>query len=245
MDGTLKTFWNNFFHFDAYLSVAETSIKLNFKPVSFSENQFDIENLYHPLISNPVKNSLNTTSNVILLTGANMSGKSTFFKALSICIYLGHLGFRVPAQKCSIPYFDDINIFLNSKDDLESGFSQFMFELNNLKQIVVNAENGQHVYAVIDEMFSGTNIDDASDMFEITIKGLTKYRHCYFFISTHFSHLESFVLSCGKNVSTYFLDAKMENQQPVYTFELKKGWSDQKLGKILFENHGLGKLLTT
>ncbi len=98
-NGEAASFWKRWFLFEAYLSVSNGIARHGFTFPVFEENAFSIEGLYHPLLKNPVRNDLIASRNVILLTGPNMSGKSTLLKAVSLCVYLGHTGLAVPASK--------------------------------------------------------------------------------------------------------------------------------------------------
>src|SRR5699024_5441757 len=82
-------FWENLFQFEAYLSINFGIQKNNFTFPSFTKKHIKLIEFYHPLINKPVKNNFETTSNVIVLNGPNMSGKSTFLKAVGLCVYFG------------------------------------------------------------------------------------------------------------------------------------------------------------
>src|SRR5690606_19378861 len=126
-----------------------------------------LTDFYHPNLKNPVKNSFVNSNGVILLTGANMAGKSTFLKSLGICVYLTHIGLPVPAKYASIPFYDNLYIFINNSDDLNNGYSYFMQEVLNLKEVVINCNAGHNCFALFDELFKGTNFEDAFDILKI------------------------------------------------------------------------------
>ncbi|HXL56997.1 MAG TPA: hypothetical protein VN958_12105, partial [Chitinophagaceae bacterium] len=136
-------FWQQFFLFEAYLSIGKAIAKHGFSFPTFTDRDLSFKELYHPLIKQSVKNSLTINSNVILLTGPNMSGKSTFLKAVGLSVYLGHIGLGVPAVKAEIPYFDSISIAINLNDNILSGYSHFMSEVKNLKQVVTQSANSK------------------------------------------------------------------------------------------------------
>lgn len=115
-----------------------------------------------------------------------------------------------------------------------------MNEVVNLKQVVLNAREGKRCFAIFDELFSGTNVEDAFEICKTTIQGLCAYSGSYFFISTHIQELKS--VSNGQ-MSNYYIDCELIDDQPRFTYRLKKGWSDIKVGRILFEKQGLNKLL--
>ncbi len=138
-NGQAEAFWNRWFLFEAWLSVSKGIVKHGFVFPSFETSTFSIQGLYHPLLKNPVRNDITATRNVILLTGPNMSGKSTFLKSVSLCVYLGHAGLAVPATKAAIPFFDNISVAINLTDSIVSGYSHFMTEIITLKNVVEEA----------------------------------------------------------------------------------------------------------
>jgi DNA mismatch repair protein MutS len=237
----VRLFWQRFFLFEAWHSIAKTHKKYNFCFPEFTGGEFAITGLYHPLLKQPVKNSIEKAHHVVLLTGPNMSGKSTLLKSMGLCVYLGHLGFGVPASSCRIPFFDTICIAINLKDDLKSGYSHFLSEIKTLKEVVTEAADNKRCFAVFDELFRGTNLEDALEISTTTIQGLTKFRHSLFFISTHLHQLKELVDL--HNIDTHYIECHIKNNQPVFTYQLKTGWSDVKIGRLLFEQEGLNRLL--
>ena len=211
--------------------------------LSFNESGFSADAIYHPFLKNPVKNDVSVASNVILLTGPNMSGKSTFLKAVSICVYLAHTGLAVPASRASMPFFDTISVAINVTDSIVSGYSHFMSEIMTLKNVLVEAQKGNTCFAVFDELFRGTNIEDALEISTATIKGLTRFSQCLFFVSTHLHQLKETAEVKTNRVSTWYIDCELKDNTPVFNYKLKKGWSDLKVGRILFEKEGLNKML--
>lgn len=233
-------FWENLFLFEAYLSINWGIIKNNFTFPSFSKNHIKIIEFYHPLIKKPVKNDFETTSNVIVLNGPNMSGKSTFLKAVGLCIYFGHLGIGIPASYAEIPFFNHFSIEINRRDDILNGYSHFMTEIINLKNVVEKALNGNLCFAVFDELFSGTNVEDAFEICKTTINGLSKYENSCFLISTHIQELKNI---SNKQISNYYIDCELMDDKPTFSYKLKKGWSDIRVGRILFDKEGLNDML--
>lgn len=242
-NGDAAAFWNRWFLFEAYLSVSKCIVEHGFVFPSFDNSTFSIQGLYHPLLKNPVSNDITAIRNAILLTGPNMSGKSTFLKAISLCVYLGHQGLAVPATKAVIPFFDNISVAINLTDSTVSGYSHFMTEIITLKNVVEEASQGAKCFAVFDELFRGTNIEDALEISTATIKGLTKFTNSYFFISTHLHQLKAMEEIKNGKVATCYIECELKGKTPMFTYKLKPGWSDLKIGHILFEKEGLNNLL--
>ena len=239
----LSSFWEDFFIFEAYQSIGLGIIVNNFKFPKFSENNLLLNDFFHPLLNKPIVNSFNTNSNVIVLTGPNMSGKSTFLKAVSLCIYLGHVGIAVPASKAEIPFYEGMSVYINHRDDILNGYSHFMTEIINLKKVITQVTAGKKYFAVFDELFSGTNPEDAFEICSTTIKGLSNFKNSIFFISTHLQKLKDINAINNDNVSTYYIDCELVKNQPTFTYKLKKGWSELRVGRILFDKEGLNEML--
>lgn len=237
---TLSHFWNELFLFEAYLAISISVVQNEFTFPSFTDKRLNLTKFYHPLLENPVKNDLNTTSNVVVLNGPNMSGKSTMLRAVGLCMYLGHLGFGIPAAAGEIPFCTDFSIDINRRDDIHSGYSHFMTEIINLKEVVKSASDGNSSFAVFDELFNGTNVEDALEICRVTINGLSKFDNSIFFISTHIQELRDI---SNPKISTYHIDCKLMDDKPTFTYELKDGWSDIRVGRILFQKEGLYDLL--
>ena len=241
LENKIEKFWEDLFLFEAYLSINKAIIKNNFIFPSFEENSINLENFYHPLIKDAVKNNFTSTSKVIVLNGPNMSGKSTFLKAMSLCIYLGNIGFGIPASAAVIPFCSDFSIAINKRDDILNGYSHFMTEIVNLKNVLQKAAEEKKCFAVFDELFSGTNFEDALEISKATINGVSIYSNSYFFISTHIQELRHLT---NNNIATFYLDCDFINGVPHFTYKLKEGWSNIKVGQALFHKKGLHTLLS-
>jgi len=236
----ILSFWEDLFLFEAYLSINLGILRKNFSFPNFTEKGIKLREFYHPLIDKPVKNDFEAQSNVIVLNGPNMSGKSTFLKAVGLCIYFGHLGIGIPASIGEIPFCDHFSIEINRRDDILNGYSHFMTEVMNLKSVVENATSGKQCFAIFDELFSGTNVEDAFEICRTTINGLSKFKNSYFLISTHIQELKSV---SNDRISNYYIDCELIDGKPTFTYKLKKGWSDIRVGRILFDKEGLNQLL--
>ncbi|HEV3411168.1 MAG TPA: hypothetical protein VG101_01765 [Puia sp.] len=240
--GEVDEFWNDFFFFEACLSLAKGIVKHQFRFPAFIKEGLFIKGFYHPLIHNPVVNNIEVTETVTLITGPNMSGKSTLLKSIGLCVTLAHLGLAVPAEKCELPWFEFISIAINLNDDILNGYSHFMTEVMNLKNVLLQAHETRRCFAIFDELFRGTNPEDALAISRRTIRGLTRFRDCCFFISTHLHQLKESTLA-DRNVRTHYIDCQLVRNKPVFTYTLRDGWSDLRIGQIIFEQEGLDHLL--
>ena len=242
--GETDRFWQDFFLFEAFFSIARGIHKHSFAFPVFTEGSgIDIQDFYHPVLKAPVRNSIRTNERLVLITGPNMSGKSTLLKSVGLCMLLAHLGLAVPAASCESGYFDMLSIALHLRDDIEGGYSHFMMELQNLKRVLVAAREGKKCFAIFDELFRGTNMEDALVIAEATLSGLARFPQGCFFVSTHLHQLREPLARAGAPAGLYHLECRLEGQRPVFVYALQRGWSDLKIGQLLFIQEGLPELL--
>src|SRR5258708_5260474 len=240
-EGEMDIFWKDLFLLEAYLSVSRGIRRHDFKFPVFKEAGLSIRGFYHPLLKEPVKNSLTVRSTVILITGPNMSGKSTLLKAIGLCVLLGHLGLAVPAEECELSFFEVISIAINLNDDIQSGYSHFMSEVKTLKNVVLEATHSKRCFAIFDELFRGTNAEDALAISRTTISGLTKFTDSCFFISTHLHQLKDVVTA--DRIGMHYIECELGQGRPVFTYRLRSGWSDLKIGQVIFDQERVNELL--
>ena len=115
----------------------------------------DVENLYHPLILEPVANSIKTTK-AVLVTGSNASGKSTFLKMVAINAILAQTIHTCMATECKMSYFR-VMTSMALRDDLESKESYYIVEIKSLKRILDSAKEETPLLCIVDEVLRGTN----------------------------------------------------------------------------------------
>jgi len=233
-------FFARLFTFEALLSISQSIRERGFVFPTVADGPFSISGVYHPLLADPVRNSVSLRGTVALITGPNMAGKSTFLKSVALCVYLGHLGLAVPAEEARFPFFRDIFAHFSHTDDLHRGRSHFMNEIKNLKKAVLSASRGTPVFAVFDEIFKGTNMGDALDITRATVQGLARFDGSMFFLSTHFDELKGMATEA---FDPYFLSCTVESGVPTFSYRLEKGWSTVRIGRLLFQNEGLYDLL--
>ncbi|RAI98488.1 MutS-like protein [Chitinophaga skermanii] len=205
-----------------------------------------LERVYHVQLKQPVKNdfSLQAPAQSMFLTGANMTGKSTLLRAVSQAIYFAHLGMGVPAMAAQIPFIDHLYIAINKTDDLQKGYSHFMQEIQRVKEVIAIVKEGKRVMAVFDELFSGTNQDDAQKCLQTVLQGLSGRKNGYFIFSSHLTSLFSSV-SAMPEVSCYYMDALVQDEQVKCNYILQQGVAKQQLGWQILVNEGIPAMLTT
>ncbi|HOI88009.1 MAG TPA: hypothetical protein PLV51_09130 [Lentimicrobium sp.] len=241
--GEIVSFYNRLAEFEAMLSVSQGILKYGFVFPEISSNDLIINELYHPLVKNPVINNFSGFHNVTLLTGPNMSGKSTYLKSIGVCIWLAHIGLALPAASARIPFYTGIFVSINHSDDIARGYSHFMQEVLRVKSVLNEAVNGQKCFAVFDELFKGTNPDDALEISAATIAGMTRLNNSVFIISTHLHLLNKIKENEAGDINTCHLDCDIDGERPFFSYKLREGWSDLRIGTLLFKQAGIYRLL--
>jgi len=240
----LATLWGAFYAFEAHWSAAKGLRARGWAFPQFVAAGLQLDDFYHPALAQPVTNSLvlGGEETVVVLTGPNMSGKSTLLKAVGLCVYLAHAGLGVPAARCTTPFFTAILVAINLRDSLKDGFSHFMVELHQLKGVLQAAAGGGRVFAIFDELFRGTNGADALDLTTATVRGLAGFPASCFFVSTHLLHLPAH-LPPVPALCAFQIECVVREGGPVFTFRLQPGWSRLMIGRMLFEQLGIPALL--
>jgi DNA mismatch repair protein MutS len=204
----------------------------------------DIKGLHHPCIKNAVRNDvlIEQDRNLCFLTGANMAGKSTYLKSLSLAVYLAHVGFPVPATAMQTTLFKGLITTINLSDNINSGYSHYYSEVKRLKKVAEKIISQDNLFIVFDELFRGTNVKDAYDASLATITALSKIKSSVFLISTHIVEIASEIKAYENIVFKYF-DSQIDNDKPVFDFKLKDGVSAETLGYFIFKNEGILEIL--
>lgn len=129
--------------------------KLKCKPVFCGENDLLAEEVYHPLINEPVTNTIETKSSV-LITGSNASGKSTFLKTMAINILFAQTIYTCTAKSFKTNFYH-LYSSMSLRDSLKNNESYYMVEIKSIKRIVDAVKRGENVFSFVDEVLRGTN----------------------------------------------------------------------------------------
>ncbi len=234
---------------DVYLSVARTARERKYSfPVALPKERQTVvlEDFYHPCLTKPVANSLSVTpsSNIIFLTGANMAGKSTFMKALGIAMYLGQMGFPVPASKMEFSVRDGIYTTINLPDNLSQGASHFYAEVLRIKTIARELSRDKYLFVIFDELFRGTNVKDAYEATIAITSAIARRQNCMFVVSTHIIEAGDVLREKCSNINFVYLPTLMEGNKPVYTHKLASGITSDRHGMVIIKNEGILDILT-
>lgn len=217
---------------------------LTFPIFTESGRRVRIEGLYHLFLENPVKNDVlfDDQQHLCFLTGPNMAGKSTCMKAFGVAVYLAHCGLPVPAARMELSVFKGLFTTINLSDNLSLGYSHYYNEVARVKYIVEQVRDLQNVVVVFDELFRGTNVKDAYDASCAVIGGLARLKYGVFMISTHIVEVAEF-LKPFPSVCFRFFEIDMTTGEPRYTYCLREGVSDERIGMYILKKAGVVDLI--
>lgn len=232
---------------DAYLSLAKAAKKFHFtypEVVEAQEPCIEAEGLYHFLLEVPVayEVKLNQSANFIFLTGANMAGKSTFIKAAGLAAYMAHIGMGVPAKKMKISRLDGILSNIQVTDNIMKGESFFFNEVQRIKKTIERISDGKKWLILIDELFKGTNQEDAVKCSTVVIEGLRKLPNALFILSTHLYEI-GHQLKHYPNIQFRYFETSIQDDQLLFSYQLKEGISNDRLGFLILKREGVVQML--
>ncbi len=222
---------------DLSLSYGEMASQYNYiRPIVNEGKDIHIEKGRHPVVEAVegrgkfIPNSLKTDleTQIILLTGPNMSGKSTYLRQNALIIYMTHLGMYVPAEYANIPLTDRIFTRIGASDDLSRGVSTFMAEMLESANIINNMTNRSFI--ILDEIGRGTSTFDGLSI----AWAIVEYLHdCpempNILFATHYHELTELSLKL-KRLKNYTTRVKRVKNRVIYLKRIIEGKSDDSYG---------------
>ncbi len=224
---------------DALWSFAHVSYQNHYvKPEINLTSKIYIDQGRHPVVEKMmgynefVSNSTKLDSNdnrIMIITGPNMSGKSTYMRQVALIVLLAQIGCFVPADRASIGIVDRIFTRVGASDDLSSGQSTFMVEMSELSNILKNATSDSLV--ILDEIGRGTSTFDGLSIAWAVIEyiGDTEEIGCKTLFATHYHELtvlEDYI----KGIKNYSIKVKEFEDNIIFLREIMPGSADQSYG---------------
>lgn len=209
----------------------------------FKQPHFFIEGrqIGHPLInaSKRVDNDIliNSKGEIMLITGSNMAGKSTYLRSIGINVVLAMAGSPVCAESFGLSQVQIISS-MRIADNLEESTSTFYAELKKLKTVIDLVNDGAHVFILLDEILRGTNSLDRHTGSVALLKQLIK-KDAAGIIATHDVELAKLKDSYPANILNYHFDAQVSNDELYFDYKLKTGVCESLNASILMKKIGI------
>ena len=192
---SLQKVSNYIAYYDVIQSFATVAEESNFvKPTINEEGIVEIIGGRHPVVESVIDGEyidndvvLDGKTNILIITGPNMSGKSTYMREFGIIAILNQIGSYVPASKCNLPIFDKIFTRIGASDDLVGGESTFMVEMKESAYALLNATSNSLI--LFDELGRGTSTYDGMSLAGAIIDYIATKIKCKTLFSTHYHEL--------------------------------------------------------
>ena len=204
---------------DASISVASylEEVKNYCSPEFNNDDEISFEELYHPLLKNPISNSLKDIKQSVLITGSNMSGKTTFIKTLGVNFILAGTLYFCLAKSISIPKLI-VKTSIRRNEELEEGKSYFFVEIEAIKSFIDIAKGNNNYLYLIDEIFRGTNTVERLASSTAVLKYLGVNNRV--FVTTHDIELQELLQN---NFGMYHFSEQVEEGRFFFNYEIKQG----------------------
>ncbi len=231
---------------DVITCFSERADTLNYcQPVLSNDTQLDIVNGRHPVVEQVLEEpftpndcQLDSNTRMLMITGPNMGGKSTYMRQVALITLMAHIGSFVPADAATIGSIDRIFTRIGASDDLASGRSTFMVEMTEAANILNNASTASLV--LMDEIGRGTSTFDGLSLAMACAEHLAVENCSYALFATHYFELTTLpdTLSSIKNVH---INAIEHGDKIVFLHKVKDGPANQSYGIQVAQLAGLPK----
>ena len=204
------------------------------RPVITKERVVNIKDSRHPVVEKVnqqdyVPNDINMgkDTNILLITGPNMAGKSTYMRQFAIIVIMAQIGSFVPAKSCTMPIFDKIFTRIGASDDLVSGESTFMVEMKEANNAISSAT--QNSLILFDELGRGTATYDGMSIAQAILEYIHDKIKAKTLFSTHYHELTALAGEL-KNLRNVHVSAVEEDGKITFLHKIKNGAVDKSYG---------------
>jgi len=221
---------------DVLLSFAAVSeVRHYVKPNFSKERRIFIQDGRHPVVEKVMNSQayvpndclMDEEREILLVTGPNMSGKSTYMRQIALISILAQIGCYVPATEAELPIFDQVFTRIGAADDLISGQSTFMVEMLEARNAIANAT--QNSLILFDEIGRGTSTYDGMALAQAMIEYIHDRIHAKTLFSTHYHELTVLESQLAK-VKNIHVRAAEQSGRVVFLHKIKEGAADKSYG---------------
>lgn len=220
---------------DVLAALAEDSAKYGWVRPAFTDDELDIVNGRHPILAERMKdppyvsNSIHLDKDhfILLITGPNMGGKSTYMRQTALIVILAQMGCYVPAKSCRMPLFDQIFTRIGASDDILSGQSTFMVEMTEANRALQQATARSLI--LFDEIGRGTSTYDGMALAQAMVEYIASCLHAKTLFSTHYHELTSLADSIGVLTNVH-VAVKEDSEKVTFLYKVRPGAADRSYG---------------
>lgn len=220
---------------DVLQSFATVSERNNYVKPTFSNDEIYIKNGRHPVVEQVLKDeefvpnhvSIDNDTSMLLITGPNMAGKSTYMRQVALTIIMGQIGCFVPADEAKLSIIDQIFTRIGAADDLASGKSTFMVEMMEANYALKHATNRSLI--LLDEIGRGTSTYDGMALAQAMIEYIHDHLHAKTLFSTHYHELTILEKSLNK-LKNVHVQAEEHEGKVVFLHQIQDGAADKSYG---------------
>lgn len=221
---------------DVFVSLSDVAEEYGYVKPEFNDNNvIDIVDGRHPIvernvsadsyISNDCK--VEKDENILLITGPNMSGKSTYMRQLALIVILAQIGSFVPASSANLPIFDKIFTRIGASDDLAGGKSTFMVEMIEAKNALV--ESTANSLLIFDEIGRGTSTYDGIALAQSILEYINNTIKCKTLFSTHYHELTK-LENITEGIKNIHVSAKEDHGKLIFLYKINEGPIEKSYG---------------
>lgn len=220
---------------DVLSSFALISEKYHYtKPTISVDNKLEIIEGRHPVVEKVIKDEyvpndiiMDKNTSILLITGPNMAGKSTYMRQLGIITIMAQIGCYVPAKTATLPIFDKIFTRIGASDDLVSGESTFMVEMTEAATAIKNATKNSLI--LFDELGRGTATFDGMSLAQAILEYINDKIACKTLFSTHYHELTDLENTLDK-LKNKHVSAEEKDGKITFLHKVKNGSVDKSYG---------------
>ena len=220
---------------DVLQSFSLVSEKYNYiRPILNDNNEIKLIDSRHPVVEKVIKESyvendivMDKNTNIILITGPNMAGKSTYMRQLGIIVIMAQIGCFVPAKEANLPVFDKIFTRIGASDDLVSGESTFMVEMIEASNAIKNATPNSLI--LFDELGRGTATFDGMSLAQAILEYIHNKVGAKTLFSTHYHELTDLEKDL-KKLKNMHVSAEENEGEVIFLHKVKEGSVDKSYG---------------
>ncbi len=230
---------------DYYLDLAFVSSENHYiRPIFNQEGKIHVLNARHPIIEKAAPDkvfvsndyTMDEKTNVLIITGPNMGGKSTYMKEFGLIVIMAQIGCFVPADCCEIPLFGSLFTRIGASDNLIKGQSTFMTEMSEVAGALEKAD--EHSLFLFDEIGRGTATFDGMAIAQSIIEYIVRFVHAKTFFSTHYHEITKLSEKIP-SVKNIHCDVKESDEKVTFLYKMRDGSMDRSYGVNVAKLAGL------